>query len=75
MQREAYRRFRRSTADLVARAIAQGRLAATHDPVTEAESLIALTDGIAVQALFDPDSWPPERQRAHLRRALDALQA
>ena len=35
--------------------------------VSEAERLIALVDGVALQALFDPDSWPPERQL----RALD----
>ena len=35
---------------------------------TEAERLIALTDGIAIQALFDPENWSAERQIA----ALDA---
>ena len=38
------------------------------DAPTEAERLIGLVDGIALQALFDPDAWPPERQL----RALDA---
>ena len=75
VQREAYRRFRRSVTELIARAVAQGRLAATLVPDTEAESIIALTDGIAVQALFDPESWPPERQRQHLHRSLAALRA
>ena len=75
VQREAYRRFRRSVTELIARAVAQGRLAATLAPDTEAESIIALTDGIAVQALFDPESWPPERQRQHLHRSLAALRA
>ena len=32
------------------------------EATAEAERLIALVDGVALQALFDPDSWPPERQ-------------
>ena len=36
--------------------------------MTEAERLIGLVDGIALQTLFDPDRWPPDRQL----RALDA---
>ena len=72
VQQDAYRAFRRSVTDLVARGVAQGRLPAQLDAVTEAEALIALADGIAVQALFDPASWPAERQRQHLHRALAA---
>jgi AcrR family transcriptional regulator len=74
VQRTAYRSFRRSVAQLVTRAVEQGRLPATTDALTEAESLIALADGIAVQALFDPDTWPADRQRQHLHRTLAALQ-
>ena len=75
VQREAYRHFRRSVRELVSRAIEQGHLPTGLDPLTEAEALIALTDGIAVQALFDPESWPAERQRQHLHRALMALRS
>jgi hypothetical protein len=32
------------------------------DAQVEAERLIGLVDGIALQALFDPDSWPADRQ-------------
>ena len=35
------------------------------DPAAAAES-IAIADGIAIQALFDPDSWPAERQLSML---------
>jgi AcrR family transcriptional regulator len=57
-QRDAYREFRNNVAELVRRA---GR-ADADEAVIEAERLIALTDGIAIQALFDPASWPAERQ-------------
>lgn len=32
--------------------------------------LIAIADGIAIQSLFQPDAWPPERQRTVLREML-----
>ena len=35
-------------------------------PMSAAERLIAIVDGVAVQALFDPQSWPPQRQLAAL---------
>lgn len=67
IQRDAYRDFRAQVADHVA---AAGR-AADAGSVAEAERLIAVVDGIAIQALFDPDSWPPEHQLAALDTALD----
>lgn len=32
---------------------------------------VTLLDGIAIQAVFDPADWPPERQRAIVAAALD----
>ncbi len=61
-QREAYRDYRSYVIDLL------DAIAYVDDTEVEAERLIGLVDGIALQALFDPDAWPPERQR----RALDA---
>ena len=61
-QRELYRGYRGYLIDLLA------AMPAIDDAATEAERLIGLVDGIALQALFDPDAWPPERQL----RALDA---
>jgi AcrR family transcriptional regulator len=61
-QREAYRDYRSYLIDLLA------AMPTVDDARTEAERLIGLVDGIALQALFDPDAWPPERQL----RALDA---
>ena len=43
-------------------------LADRQDARRVAERLIAIADGIAVQAMFDPESWPAERQQG----ALDA---
>lgn len=43
------------------------------DPREAARHLVALVDGIALQAVLDPDRWPPERQLAHLRAGFAAL--
>jgi hypothetical protein len=37
----------------------------------EAERLIALVDGIALQALFAPDLWTEQRQLAALDAGMD----
>ena len=67
-QRDAYREFRSHVAGLARRAgVAPGRSA----PQT-AEQLIAVADGIAIQALFDPASWPPHRQLAALHDGVAA---
>lgn len=61
-QREAYRDYRDYLVGLL------DGIGKVGDTRIEAERLIGLVDGIALQALFDPASWPAERQRA----ALDA---
>lgn len=61
-QRDLYRAYRSYLIDLLA------AMPDVDDAATEAERLIGLVDGIALQALFDPEAWPPERQL----RALDA---
>jgi AcrR family transcriptional regulator len=73
-QRDAYREFRSYLAKLLLAGendrpgTVPGRSFSTRETaLVEAERLIALVDGVAMQALFDPDSWPPERQL----RALD----
>ncbi len=64
-QRDAYREFRDTvTGQLVACGLA------TAHAQREAERLIAVVDGVAVQALFDAESWPPARQAAMLADAL-----
>jgi AcrR family transcriptional regulator len=66
-QRDAYRDFRASTAELVA---SRGVAA---DASALAEQLIAIADGIALQALFDPSSWPVERQLTTLHATIAPL--
>ncbi len=61
-QREAYRDYRSYLIELLA------AMPLIDDEHVEAERLIGLVDGIALQALFDPESWPAQRQL----RALDA---
>ena len=65
-QRDAYREFRRGITTLVERA----GLASAADAPGVAEHLIAAVDGVAIQALFDPESWPPHRQIAALDLAM-----
>lgn len=66
LQRDAYRTFR---ADVTARLRSAG-WANARTAVAEAERLIAVLDGVALQALFDPESWPPRRQLAAVDAAL-----
>lgn len=65
-QRDAYRDFRDDVTSLVTAA----GLACGEAAVVEAERLIALLDGVALQALFDPATWPAERQIAVIDQAL-----
>ena len=66
IQRDAYRQFRTDIARLVERA---GRSDAPGARV-EAERLIAVLDGVALQTLFDPESWPAQRQIAAIDVAI-----
>jgi TetR/AcrR family transcriptional regulator, transcriptional repressor of bet genes len=68
-QQVAYRRFVSTVTTLLERGAAEGSLASTN-PRTDAERLIAVADGIALQALFDPVSWPAQRQCDHLEAML-----
>jgi AcrR family transcriptional regulator len=65
-QRDAYREFRDDVTSLVQ---ASGR-GDGPEAVREAERLIALLDGVALQALFDPATWPATRQIAVIDDAL-----
>jgi AcrR family transcriptional regulator len=63
-QRDAYREFRARVTALVTSC---GLASTESDPLAVAERMIAVADGIAIQALFDPESWPADRQLATLR--------
>jgi AcrR family transcriptional regulator len=65
-QQVAYRRFVSTVMTLLKKGAADGSLVTLVDTKTDAERLIAVADGIALQALFDPESWPAPRQRDHL---------
>ncbi len=68
-QRGAYREFRAHLAGLVQ----QCGFAQDHFAETLAERLIAAADGVAVQALFDPELWPPAHQLDTLHFAIQPL--
>ena len=69
VQRTAYREFREW---VMAQLVECGF--AVDLAQSEAEWLIALVDGVAVQALFDQESWPAARQSAVLEQALDSIE-
>ncbi len=69
VQRDAYREFRRH----VTRLVEVCRLAEGAGAEALAERLIAAADGVALQALFDPATWPPQRQLAALDAVLSPL--
>lgn len=67
-QRDAYRRYRASVVAILLDITPTTMVAA----MSEAERLIGLVDGIAIQALFDPASWPAPRQLDALDMGLSA---
>jgi AcrR family transcriptional regulator len=69
-QQIAYRRFVSTVIALLEKGATDGSIATLGDSKTDAERLIAVADGIALQALFDPASWPAQRQRDHLNDML-----
>jgi AcrR family transcriptional regulator len=60
--RDAYRLWRERVAKTVAAAQRQGLVDEAVDPKRAAAGLIALVDGIAIQATFDPRAVSAERQ-------------
>jgi len=68
-QRDAYREFRARVAELAV----QSGVATDEASLPVAEQLIAVANGIAVQALFDPSSWPSDRQLATLHATIEPL--
>jgi hypothetical protein len=73
-QRDAYREYRGYLVDLLLQTdtdwTRDGSDAITTAGV-EAERLIALVDGIALQALFDPQRWSVQRQRVALGAGIE----
>jgi TetR/AcrR family transcriptional repressor of bet genes len=61
-QRVTYRAWRDRVAEHVRRAQQEGAIRADVDCAAEAAALVALVDGIAVQASFEPRSFPAAHQ-------------
>ena len=61
-QRQAYRAWRTLVADALRNARERGELDAQVDPDREAVALVALVDGLAVQASFEPRALTRGRQ-------------
>lgn len=72
VQRDAYREFRSHLVTLLVDESLVDEVSTLGAAVVEAERLIALVDGIALQALFDPETWPPQRQVEALDAGLGA---
>ena len=68
IQRSAYLHFRDSVIELV---VADRRCPVEAAPA-EAERLITVVNGVALQALFAPEIWTTDRQIAAVTAALDA---
>jgi TetR/AcrR family transcriptional repressor of bet genes len=67
IQRTQFRMARELFAALLA-----DSLGGPHEAERVARHLLVSLSGMAVEAAFDPDSWPAERQRLHLREAIGA---
>ena len=67
---KAFRRWRRRLVALLAEGQRSGRFLPDLDPEEAVDETIAIVDGVATQALLDPERWPPERQLAFLERHL-----
>ena len=72
-QRRRYIGWRGLVRDLISKGRADGELRRDVDPSDEADSLIALIDGLGTQATLDPRRLPAKRQRALVDRYLSTL--
>lgn len=72
-QREAYRDWRALIAELLREAQDQRQVDAALDCEREAAGLVALVDGLAVQAMFEPRAFPAARQRELVEERLARL--
>jgi TetR/AcrR family transcriptional regulator, transcriptional repressor of bet genes len=74
-QRVTYRSWRDRVAEYLRAAQRDGTIRPGVDPAAEAAALVALVDGIAVQASFEPGRFPAARQRALVDARVDELRA
>jgi AcrR family transcriptional regulator len=71
--REAYREWRDRIAETLEDGQRQGLVDEAIDPAREAAALVALVDGLAIQATFDPRGLTKERQLEVLGERLRGL--
>jgi TetR/AcrR family transcriptional regulator, transcriptional repressor of bet genes len=74
-QRVTYRAWRDRVADHLGAAQRDRAIRPDADPAAEAAALVALVDGIAVQASFEPRGFPAARQCELVDARLDELRA
>jgi AcrR family transcriptional regulator len=74
-QRLTYRAWRRRVADLLEEAQRRGQVRANVDCAATAAALVAVVDGLAIQATFEPRALSSRRQAEILDQHLDALRA
>jgi TetR/AcrR family transcriptional regulator, transcriptional repressor of bet genes len=72
-QRLTYRAWRGRVADLLRDAQEHGDIRADVDPAAAAAALVALVDGLAIQATFEPRALSARRQTELVDLQLDAL--
>jgi TetR/AcrR family transcriptional regulator, transcriptional repressor of bet genes len=73
VQRLTYRAWRDEIADTLREARERGEIAADVDAEHEAAALVALVDGLAIQAAFEPRFMSAERQLGLLHERLATL--
>jgi len=75
IQRVTYRAWRDRVTDRLREAQERGEIRAGVDCAAEAAALVALVDGLAIQATFEPRALTPKRQTELVDAHLDALRA
>jgi TetR/AcrR family transcriptional repressor of bet genes len=73
LQRERYEGWRETVEELIDRGRRDGSLREDLDPAVEACLLVAELDGLGIQAIFEPDRFPPRRLRQLLDRLLSRI--
>jgi len=74
-QRLTYRAWRGRVADLLQEAQERGDVRADIDPTAAATALVALVDGLSIQATFEPRALSARRQAELVDQQLDAMRA
>ena len=75
IQRVTYRAWRDRVTDRLLEAQERGEIRAGVDCAAEAAALVALVDGLAIQATFEPRALTPKRQTELVDAHLNALRA